>query len=896
MVVNNQTLRAQVADSPSSGLSSEQMVATVVKTVGKVVAIDTQGNVRQLKPGDVVYRNEKIVTEEGESIELRDANGVTLTIGPMSFAVMDGCNFEDLPIVVSSEGETYLSSDYAYGTFDAVIFDSGASDIVLTGSLSGEQGDLFLTSEEELITGDDALLATLPSILTPTTITVGSSTPTPLNFPGFVINGLGGNFGTSVSFLGDINGDGFGDFAIGAPGNTTYILFGSNNALEALDAADGSADSFLNLSFLDGTNGFQLKAGTDSGFSVSFVGDVNGDGESDFMIGSETDNESWLVFGGSSQLSILDLTDDSNTPGVIDFNVVLEPELGFQFQGGPGENAGSAVNYAGDINLDGFGDFYIASSATDTVYLLFGGGYFADPTLNMGNNLVDLTSIGLSNPLGYVIQGAGGALGTSIGFMPDTIGEGPYGLIIGAPITNVANNPLGVGPPGQVYYLIDGINALETLDTVNFTQSPDLHININDLRSTDAGITFTGLNGDDLLGAAVSTAGDTNADGVADLLFSAPGVNDGSGAVYLISGHIDNILDLVNFGTDLATLPEGLGNYTIFGVAGSSTGASLSYGGDFNGDGFGDIIIGAPDLGASGTTYVVFGGTFLEQLDAADDPNGLVDTNISLSNFVDGEHGFIITGLSAGDDASSAVRAAGDVNGDGFADILVGAPNANAGAGQAYIVYGFDANNQVTHMGTQGADILTGTSGNDIFVGDQGNDTLISNGGVDTLIGGAGNDLLVIQPELLNPADPQTLVFPRQIDGGTGDDTLRIEGDGLNISFEGAIDGGIEDDPFGLLKVVGIDILDLNSSGAVSIEINLSTLIYMVDSYVPDSDTGDGNLPFKNALTIEGNNQDTVNLDSNFSQVTTQGNYDVYQEATTGITLAINNDVNVNTI
>src|SRR5688572_26494016 len=108
--------------------------------------------------------------------------------------------------------------------------------------------------------------------------------------------------------------------------------------------------------------------------------------------------------------------------------------------------------------------------------------------------------------------------------------------------------------------------------------------------------------------------------------------------------------------------------------------SAVSEAGDVNGDGFGDLIIGArgaaPNGTFSGAAYVIFGGTGL--------------ANVELLN-LDGTNGFKINGVAAGDLAGFSVSTAGDVNGDGFADVIVGAPNqaANpAGFGASYVVFG----------------------------------------------------------------------------------------------------------------------------------------------------------------------------------------------------------------
>ncbi|KAJ1384271.1 hypothetical protein B484DRAFT_410852, partial [Ochromonadaceae sp. CCMP2298] len=125
--------------------------------------------------------------------------------------------------------------------------------------------------------------------------------------------------------------------------------------------------------------------------------------------------------------------------------------------------------------------------------------------------------------------------------------------------------------------------------------------------------------------------------------------------------------------------------YVIQGaVAGDQLGSSVSGAGDVNKDGFADIIVGARFAGPhsrteAGAAYLIFG-------------KGGGFSTLSLDGFSSGSAGFIIQGGAAGDYLGSAVSAAGDVNNDTYADILVGAygadPNSREGAGAAYLILG----------------------------------------------------------------------------------------------------------------------------------------------------------------------------------------------------------------
>jgi len=126
----------------------------------------------------------------------------------------------------------------------------------------------------------------------------------------------------------------------------------------------------------------------------------------------------------------------------------------------------------------------------------------------------------------------------------------------------------------------------------------------------------------------------------------------------------------------------GTGGFRINGIkANDRSGSSVSGAGDVNGDGLADLIIGAyradPNGNESGQSYVVFGKT-----DSA---------TVNLDNLGDG--GFFINGIDGFDRSGVSVSGAGDVNGDGIADLIIGAPDGNDGgadAGEAYVIFGKD--------------------------------------------------------------------------------------------------------------------------------------------------------------------------------------------------------------
>lgn len=238
-----------------------------------------------------------------------------------------------------------------------------------------------------------------------------------------------------------------------------------------------------------------------------------------------------------------------------------------------------------------------------------------------------------------------------IGLAPTDInGDGYSDLIIGAP---GANNGAG-----KVYIYRGGPSGL-----------------------TPA-ITISGETGGDAFGTFVSIAGDVNKDGFCDILVGAP-VADGSGKAYLFWGS----------DTLAGNYSAGQADVVFYGeTSGDQFGSALSTGGDVNGDGYADILIGAWKSAGGGAqgfergrAYLFYGGA---------DVNTSISTALVLSGDVDqGRFG-------------SALDFAGDVNGDGYSDILIGASytkvGSNANQGKAYLYLGGQETDFIADMESYG--------------------------------------------------------------------------------------------------------------------------------------------------------------------------------------------------
>src|SRR4028119_2192832 len=163
---------------------------------------------------------------------------------------------------------------------------------------------------------------------------------------------------------------------------------------------------------------------------------------------------------------------------------------------------------------------------------------------------------------------------------------------------------------------------------------------------------------------------------------------------------------------------DGSNGFAINGIAAyDESGRSVSSAGDVNGDGFDDLIIGAfladPNgISYAGQSYVVFGS------------NSGFGADLNLST-LDGSNGFAINGIAANDLSGRSVSSAGDVNGDGFDDLIIGAfgadPNGISQAGQSYVVFGsnsdFGASFNLSELNGSNGFAINGIAAGDVSGG-----------------------------------------------------------------------------------------------------------------------------------------------------------------------------------
>ncbi len=448
--------------------------------------------------------------------------------------------------------------------------------------------------------------------------------------------------------MGDLNGDGRKDYAVSSQNadhngrtdsGSTWVVFGRSGA--------GTID----LASL-GTGGYRIDgatAGEQSGWEVFNVGDVNGDGVEDLLTNAPYADNNARANSGSAYVVF-----GKSTTSAVDLSSL--GSQGFRIDGATaGDLLGySSVGAAGDVNGDGRADLILSSTEADnTSRTDSGSAYVVFGKATTGT--VDLAALGSE---GFRIDGAatGDRLGNIVAGAGDLNADGRSDVLVTAKYTD--NNSRA--DSGSVY-VVFGKATTGTVDVASLGTS---------------GYRIDGAQASDNLGSHVTAAGDVNGDGTSDLFVTARSATrngrSASGIAYVVWGKSTTTTQ------DLASL--GTGGYQIDGAAaGDEIGRwGVVNLGDVNGDGVPDQVIAASDASTmsgtyGGVVYVLFGKT--------------TTTTIDLASL--GSQGFRYEG-TGGEVAGRGLASAGDVDGDGVNDLLVGAPNADnnsrTDSGSVYVV------------------------------------------------------------------------------------------------------------------------------------------------------------------------------------------------------------------
>jgi hypothetical protein len=453
-----------------------------------------------------------------------------------------------------------------------------------------------------------------------------------------LVGQAGGQAGFHVAPAGDLDGDGFRDVIVGAwvdgtagpSAGAAYVVYGPLTP-GVINLGDADAKLLGELT------------GDFAGEGWAGVGDVDGDGFDEFVIGAPgrfppnqpgvlAPGAAYLFYGGQERLS--------GTMSLAEADAKLVGESNVDF-------AGLAVATANDLDADGFADLVVGAprdpaggSAAGAVYIFYGGGERLSGIISLSEADAKLV----------------GAPGDLAGFRLDRAGDldrdGSEDLVIGAP----AMAGFGGSGAAATYVLYGTPERLS--GTISLSQTA---------------ARLVGEEPDDRPGLGVAGAGDLDRDGFDDLLVGADLEDTGglnAGAAYVFYGSQDRLTGTISLGTAHAKL--------IGEAAGDRAGSDVSIAGDLDDDGFDELVVGAFGHDAAATDA---GAVYVFSMEDA-----RLSRLLSLSAAT-----AKLLGEAAGDFAGFAVGPAGDVTDDDTDDLMVGARFNDANgldAGVVYVLFG----------------------------------------------------------------------------------------------------------------------------------------------------------------------------------------------------------------
>lgn len=642
--------------------------------------------------------------------------------------------------------------------------------------------------------------------------------------------------GMSLTGLGDFNGDGIGDFAIGAPdanssAGAVYVIYGS-----------ASFGATLDVSALDGTNGFVINgfSGDDAaaGTSITAAGDVDNDGKQDLLIGVPGYDDGFNIDSGNAYI-VHGTNSATASEDISTTTLDLTLFTGF----GAGDAAGRVVSGGEDVNGDGISDFIIAAPLTvpndgspGAVYVVFGDAALP-PTIDLaaldGTDGFAIEGLSANDNLGASTQMLGDVSGDGIGDIGVTTQSGDVYLIFGAS-TNAASVDLSAldGTTGYAFTgLFTGADSviLSVLDdpssavgniSITATYSggvaaesitiPGGAANLAELDTDDGSadgtidfslltavppsvpppstIVFSGddqgtINEDEA--RTTGTIGITDTSGPAKQPTFANSTANGALGMFAVTAGGNLWTYTVNDNTDLQYLNVG-DTITDTGTFVADDGSEREISIDITGLNDAAAAIGDTTLDVFEDFAQVEGAIALVDPDEGEDPNLFGTTG-------QGDHGNILVGstgaytyfltnpdiqlLDAGQtDTDFVVLTGSDGSKHTITVNLIGSDEGQTSTfdDTSNIIYTSYGNDIIDALG--GDDFINTGAGDDSIDAGAGNDTIVDALGNDTVVGGAGNDEISL------------FSGNNYVDGGTGSDFIKT---GFQ---DDVIDGGTGND------------------------------------------------------------------------------------------------------